>query len=232
MHHERQLKVAAAGKWMLSGRLKGPSSRSGIGGAVSLSAKRFTLFLGAGLCVVLLVVHFPVTQTYLLERLSSRIEAERGIRVQCKGFWWLPFLGVHVRGLEVRSAGISILSCPEAVLDFGVSPSHRGIVLRGLRLDRPVLRLRKVNGKLLAFAKPVRKRELDGRTNAPRQTGESVWPTDAQGVNIQVSSGEITAEQDGIRVLDIKGVNGSLVLKGDGEITAPFIDLNSLKFSK
>ncbi len=214
---------------MLSKQQEGPSHRLATGNTLPRRARRLAVLLGTVLLAVLLAVHFPVTQRLVLERVSYWIESETGISVLCGGGWWLPFFGIHVRDLEVRLAGNRVLSCPEAALDFEISFRRPWIGLRGLRLTRPFLRLQKVNGKLLVLDGSTLTWAAHGEKETTRRSRDSIWSIDPEGMSIQIVSGEITALQNGSRVLDIKGINGSLVLKPDGEIVAPFVNLDPFK---
>lgn len=168
----------------------------------------------------------------VFEQLTERVGAETGLTITCNGFWWIPFGGMHVKDLEVDSAAGRALSCPEAVIDFGLSLTSRALVIREIHLSKPVLQLQKAKGKWVLFKSSTGKRELHGAKDVDRRPEEPSRQTAAHGIIVFVRSGVIRAEQDGIRVLEVKDVNGSLVIGREGEVSAPFLNLDAHKARK
>lgn len=227
---ERNQRWNAPVKWRM---FKTREEKSGLcprAGSVLLRwATRSALILGALFVAALLLIHIPQTQALILASLTHRLESETEVGFTCKGFWWFPFMGVHVRDLDVRAAGRSVLECREASLDFDLSFVRPWLVPGTLRLDSPVLQLQKVDGRFMIFPKAVRKGGAGAKIEGPEQTGAGIMPTRARLLNIEIHSGVIVGEQNGVRVLEIKGVDGSLILKGDGEVKGPFLNLDPFK---
>jgi hypothetical protein len=202
--------------------------KPGVGKAALKWAERFTCILLLVCAAALTMIHLPWCQTRLLTSLARRVESETEVRVRCKGFWWFPLFGVHVRQLEVDAGGRNVLSCREAVLDLAFSFNKPWVVLESLTLRSPTLHLEKIQGSFMAFGNTPRRADpTDPSDTVRRRTERTVWPTRPRMLNVRIHSGMITADQNGLRVLDIKGMDGSLALKMDGEVKAPFLNLDS-----
>lgn len=205
-----------------------PRSPGGVSTVLRWAERCIGLFVTL-LLVLLVLIHIPWTQTRLLETLTGRIVSDMGLHVRSSGFWWAPFLGVHVRDLELEEAGRSVLSCPEAVVDFAFYPGRPWLVLESILLKSPTLHLKRINGRFVIFENRSREQGRRGGGGSPRpESANRPWPSGSQMLSVQVRSGRITADQNELRVLDIKGIDGSFTLRGDGEVRAPFLKLDSL----
>jgi hypothetical protein len=172
----------------------------------------------------ILALHLPPVQKQVIGGVVGRIERATVLSIQLESFRWLPFSGLWVNDLKLRSAGREVLDCGQAQISYSLSWNWPYFVPKELILDSPVIRLEKDSKGQWQLPLPHRPAESamamhESTREAVGGTASEETRTKAQDTArwlsfpwppVRVKSGVITAEQDGRSILNIRDVSGTL----------------------
>jgi hypothetical protein len=154
--------------------------------------------------LVVLVVHIPAVQEYVLKEAVRKLETSSGMEIQVGSFHWSPFRELRLIGLKVQASGERVIECEEARLDYRLSWRWPYVHPKGISLEKPWLQLeRDSQGHFQLFAGKSK-----GNGASPKSKdfpwSSFPWP------QVRITSGSIVAYQDGQVVLSVRDVNATV----------------------
>jgi autotransporter translocation and assembly factor TamB len=169
---------------------------------------------------LVLALHIPAVQEYLLKEAVHKLETSAAIEVQLGSFHWSPFRELRLVNLKVKATGKNILECEEARLGYHLSLTWPYLHPGELHLEKPWLQLeRDAQGN---FQLPTEKAPEGGnsRGSKPFPWAGFPWP------QVRIVSGNIVAYQNGQVVLSVRDVNATLSFQVVSGSDGPKLKIN------
>jgi uncharacterized protein involved in outer membrane biogenesis len=163
----------------------------------------------------IVALHLPSIQKEIILTGIERLEAATNLEVQIRSYRWLPFSGIRLTDVRIRSGGRQFLDCDKVRLDYRLSIKWPYLIVERVYLEKPFLQLeRSADGKWL-FPSPggsgIENEPQIDSANAEKP-GEPLW-TRIHLPSIQIVSGTIEATQQGNTIISIKDITVAVQLK-------------------
>lgn len=153
---------------------------------------------------LVMTLHLPAVQGYLLQKAVEKLEAKTDLQIQFSSVRWSLWRELRLADLKVKTAGEDVLECRDASLGYHLSWQWPYLHPEAVVLEKPSLRLeRDAQGRWQLPGGKGRPPEAS-RSAGPFPWARFPWP------QVRIVSGTISATQDGQVVLSIADVNATI----------------------